>query len=198
MSVKTAIITRFCYKEKLTQKRLSLFTENFISCMKSQTVKDFDVYVICEELYGETAHPENLQLIKSLNWEGLNVFFSAPEPFIYDIEVRLDSDDRVLDNFVEFLHSVAENNENILVSFKPIKVHKSVMYKHERDYSDNCGSMFLALIQRGVKNKGVYDRPHCAMAGYVGNVLTVKEGYCFLNIHDDNMTSKMIGKEIRL
>jgi hypothetical protein len=195
---KTAIITRFCYKEKLTEKRLKLFTDNFIDCMKSQSVKDFDVYVICEQLYGDTAHPDNLELIKALNWDGLNVFFNAPEPFTNDIEVRLDSDDRVVNTFVEFLHEVADKNENILVSFKPIKVYKGAHYKHERDYSNNCGSMFLALIQRGVKDKGVYDRPHCTMAGYVGNVLTVKEGYCFLNIHDDNMTSKMVGKEIKI
>jgi len=196
--MKIAIITRFCYKEKLTESRIKLFQDNFIECMKSQTNKAFDVYVICETLYGDIAHPENLAVIEAMNWDGLNVSFSAPEPFTNDIEVRLDSDDRVTNNFVEFLYQVAEKNENILVSFKPIKVYKGIHYKHERDYSNNCGSMFLALIQRGVKNKGVYDRPHCAMAGYVGNVMTVPEGYCFLNIHDDNMTSKMVGAEVKI
>jgi len=196
--MKIAIITRFCYTEKLTKKRLELFQDNFIRCMKSQSKKTFDVYVICETLYGEVAHPENLELIKSLDWEGLNVFFKAPEPFTNDVEVRLDSDDCVINDFVKFIHQKALKNRTLLISFKPIKVHKGVHYKHERDYSNNCGSMFLALIQRGIRNKGVYDRPHCSMAGYVGNVLTVPEGYCFLNIHDDNMTSKMVGAEVKI
>jgi hypothetical protein len=193
--MKTAIITRYCYEDRLSEDRLKLFQDNFINSLAKQTTKDFDIYIICDELYGKKSHPDNLALIKLLDFKGMNVHFTNVEKHNYDIEVRLDSDDYVIDTFVEYVHSVAKKQNNILINFKPIKVVNGAQYYHERDYSDKCASMFIALIQKGIKTKGVYDRPHCEMANYMGKVLTVKEGFVFLNIHDGNMTSKMLGTE---
>jgi hypothetical protein len=192
---KVAIITRFCYEEKLTQKRLDLFQYNLIDSLANQTNKDFDLYIITDNLYGKFAHPDNLELIKSLDFKGMNVFFEDRPKYTYEIEVRVDSDDNLKFDFVEHLIITSLGEINALVNYKPIKVINGVKYFHERDYSDNCASMFIALVQRGIKTKGVYDRPHCEMAKQVNKVITIKEGYVFLNIHDSNMTSKQLGNE---
>src|SRR5690606_26884623 len=146
---------------------------------------------------GVKGHRENLELIKALDWEGLNVYFDIFKKFTYDVEVRLDSDDDVIPTFVEYLKDVASKEENILVNFKPLKRINGLDYYHERDYNNNCTSMFIALIQTGEKTKCVHDRPHSVMGKHIGKVLTVKEGYCFLNIHENNMTSKKLGNEIK-
>jgi hypothetical protein len=195
--MKIAIITRFCYPEKLTKKRLDLFQNNLIESLSNQTYKDFDLFIITDNLYGAIAHPENLELIKGLDFKGMNVIFEDRPQFKYDVEVRIDSDDTIISTFVQFLYNIASETETLLINFKPIKVINGVKYFHERDYSNQCASMFIALIQMKNKTKGVYDRPHCEMANYIGNVLTVNEGYVFLNIHDSNMTSKMTGREVK-
>ena len=197
VQMRTAILTRFCYTDKVSSDRLQLLQTKFIDSLKKQTVKDFDIHVFCDELLGVKGHSSNLELVKSLDWEGLNVYFDKFEKFTYDIEVRLDSDDEVIPTFVSFLQDVATKEENVLVNFKPIKRVKGADYKHERDYNEHCTSMFIALIQTKEKTKCIHDRPHSVMGKHIGKVFTVKEGYCILNIHENNMTSKFLGNEIK-
>jgi hypothetical protein len=187
---KISIITRICYPDLIESYRLELMQKYFINSLKNQTCQNFNVVVCWDNLYGKKSHPDNLLRLKSLDWHSLEVHFVDDLYFQNDITVRCDSDDTLESNFVEYLNNVKE--DNVLINFKPFKryIKTGELVKHERDYNHNCASMFLALIQRGKKTKHVYERPHCAMAKFVNNVITVPEGYVYLNIHDINMTSK--------
>lgn len=194
-----AIITRMAFKDLLTPNQMERFRE-YLTCIHSQTYKDFSVYILADKVRNFQGNPDNLLFI-NLAAKGVEqIKIEDPERFKYDIEVRLDYDDLISPQFVENLvdHFNTWQIDNYIISHQPIihDVNTDQNYTHPSQYSEECASMCMALVQKGKKTRGVYDRPHDLMVHDTGWPCIVEgEGYYYLQVHGQNTLTQLPGEE---
>ena len=194
-----AIITRMAFSDKLTVNQLQRF-EEYLTCLNSQTYTDFKVYLIVDKVRDFVGSEMNKVFISGLAEKVLQVHLRDPERFKHDIEVRLDYDDLVSPDFVQDLvdNYNTWNLDNFIISYQPIvyDVKTGDKYHHPSTYSTDCPSMCMALVQKGEKKYGVYDRPHNLMQQETGfQVVVEDEGFYYLQVHGQNTLSKLPKKE---
>lgn len=198
------------FKEDLTRNQLELFEQHLDSLM-SQTYDDFEVYYLTTSVRNfkgsykngvfidnTIEYKESMRAIRTESVSGL-YFTVDPRRLYSDIEVRLDYDDTVSPDFVEDIvdqyHKSKE--DTFVLSYQPIIIDTKTgdKYNHPSKYSEDCPSMCCALIQKGEKTKGVYDRPHNYMAKHVGKCIVRPAGLYFLKVHGENTLSTLPGKQ---
>lgn len=196
------IITRMLYKDDNDfLKRLDLYKLYLLESLKGQTNRNFDIAVLCNR--------KHAPIIKEL---GLIPFFVGEDNFgqkdstwhckvkweeiegldKYDIQSNIDSDDYVSDNYVEKIQDIVgkeSNNKSLHIHFQPLLVdYSSGLIKKMRNvYDEKNGSAFCSLYQPN-KNNYIYigQDGHRRMQKYANKSIIIKEGYCFVGIHEDN------------
>ena len=205
-----AIIIRMAFQKDLTENQIQRF-RNMLSSLMFQNYFSHEVYILPYKVRNFLGSSTNYNTIKkninemrnlTLGRTGAYILGDSPR-FKYDIEIRLDYDDIVTPNFitdiVEQYH--ARSEETFIVSYQPtiVDVATGDHYRHPSKYSEDCPSMCMALIQKGEKNFGVYDRPHNKMKQEIGCPVVVRpEGFFYLQVHGENTLSKLPGKQYKL
>lgn len=206
-----AVITRFHYplNSKEFDWRLDYYKNNVLPRLIAQTDKDFDIAIWCEkhhenifkELYSRiktfqaTYTKRNSKLfIDYTAWENV----SGLEK--YNIQIGLDSDDLVEEDFIEKVKSLCGGDKTILVSFQPIKkdIANGKLYKMDK-YSEKRGSPIFAFYQPNFNNyKFAYHTSHLRMPLIANKTMVVPEGYAQMSIHgrNDSTRIKETDKEI--
>ena len=193
-----AIITRMAFPEALTINQLERF-EEYVTCINSQTYKDFDCFILADKVRSYEGSAMNKVFIEGLTRSVEQIKVEDPERFKYDIELRLDYDDCISPDLVQDLvdHYNTWNVDNFIVSYQPIiyDVNTDKKYRHPSTYSEDCPSMCMAIVQKGKKTRGVYDRPHNLMHNETGwPVVVEKEGFYYLQVHGQNTLSQIPDK----
>ncbi len=194
-----AIIVRMAFEKELTPIQIRQFKDVFLKSVGNQTRKDFKVYILADQVRNFKGSRANRTLIEELTKDYPNIYVKDPERRVFDIEVRCDFDDELAPNFVEKVFQEAERPQStFLLSFQPIIVDSNTgtKYKNPQKYDSKGASMCCALIQKGEKKFGVYDRPHIKMPSHVGICHPIGEGYFFLHAHGENLLTKIPCKAV--
>jgi hypothetical protein len=183
----------------MTSATLDRF-RTFLTHLEAQTDKDFTIYILCNELYGKKGHDANVYAMRTISESfDLDVRYSDPKKYTYEIEARIDNDDIVSTRYVERVRQIfnATYTDTFVINPTPIKldIKTGKYYEHEQEYNYEGTSMFVVLCQKGDKKHYVYDRPHIVMAKEVGAVVMMEAGHTFLVCHEANQLSKITGKE---
>lgn len=209
--MKHAIIIRFLFKDNIESfdERLKMFKCNMIESLTKQTVQDFDLYVLCNESHNSTVQElwskirvinnERVlnQLTESINDGKCSMYilehFSIRGFKDYDILTRVDSDDRVREDFVEHIHSeyYKYKDDCVVLSFTPIWLELSTNKKYVSGnvkYHNRFTSMFSSVIN---PSSFIYCDNHIDLWKQVDRVVTVDEGYCYLCVHNYNLSTKI-------
>jgi len=202
--LKTAVVVRSWYNTKITKLRLELMQKYLINSLASQTDRNFEVHLIC--------HEKTVDKIKKLDWKGLNTVFVLSANGSHskgksvavkvfenskdyncgaNIQIRMDNDDFVRQDFIQFVKSTFKNwgYTDMLLTFHPTKfIHKTgEQYFSQKHYGRAHPSMFLAIYQDKPKI-GVYQDMHGRMAKYFPKGVKINElGLCNIVIHTENV-----------
>ena len=183
------------FEKDLTPVQIRQFKEVFLPSLQNQVYKDFTLFILADNVRAFKGSESNKNIIKGIcSHFSINCTTKAPERFKYDVEIRLDYDDEVSPMFLQRVVSEYKSGpETFLLSFTPTVVDSKTgqKHKHRHNYSGNFPSMCIALIQKGIKMLGVYDRPHIKMGKHVGSGKTIEKGYFFLHVHGENTLSKI-------
>lgn len=198
----TEIITRFVYDKPISPLRMSMFEGIFLESLNSQTDKDF---VLVMFLHRNTADK-----VRNIGFGDIRVRFiiddipfppDNPEPVVFqipqeklpNIQMRLDGDDSIADNYVASVKALWNGVDDTLINFHPMKFdyHTGNKYKHQRQYSATCPSMFLSLCQ-AKPSVYIYEKSHDLMHKRIKNSMYVdSNNMCWLTIHGENIFSKL-------
>ena len=201
-NIRTIVMIRSRYEKKISALRLQLFQQYCIDSLKKQTDKYFEVHVL--------VRAETVAQIEALNWEGLNVVYKIDPPNIgWDVyekelrkeymnepnlQIRLDNDDWVADNFIAKIKALVKGQESILVTFHPTKYlhnEKGKRYFSQKKYNENSPSMFFGIYQ-DVPVHWILDKQHGQMGRLFNKKLYIRSfGLCNLTIHDENQLNKV-------
>jgi hypothetical protein len=171
----------------------------------SQRDKDFDIAIWCE--------PHHDELFKALS-PRIKVFHAKKETveyrkspengktyyydFIdfedleglekYDIQIGLDSDDLIKDDYVDVIkHVISQENSNrsLHVCFQPRTFDvKTLLTRGMRQYNSKRGSAFMALYQPDKTNyRFIYCRSHITLYKVAEKSIILPEGHCWASIH---------------
>jgi hypothetical protein len=197
--MKTTIVTRFWYKDKISDLKIELLQKYFIDGLSKQTDKDFDIDIL--------VHKNTVNQLHFLDWKGLRVNFTKTEKNTLklhndilskyncgsEIQIRLDADDFVTENFIKtFKKNIDLKNAKQIVTFQPSKLIHATgeKYTHQKEYSERMPSMFLALYQQSPK-LSIYQTGHDQFYSLVKNSkIITDETICYLVIHTENIFSK--------
>lgn len=190
-----AIITRLSFSEPLTLNQVEVFT-NYVNGVMNQTNKDFKVYLLMNSVRDFVGCQENRRDVGLVLAKNDLIHLEDPERFKYDIEIRLDYDDIIAPGFIQDVVDTYHgyDNDEMIVSYQPTYLDAVTGEEKERTdkYSEDCPSMCMALIQKGEKKYGVYDRPHNLMSQETNFPVVVQpEGLYYLVCHEENTLSKM-------
>lgn len=116
----------------------------------------------------------------------------------YDIQIGVDSDDLIREDFVQKAKEViAENYDGgkIHLSFIPYLFDLKTMrtYHTPYPYHEKQGSPFMALYQRdkGDSYKFIYHDSHLKMHQYADKSISIPAGYCWFTTHDYNESTQL-------
>ncbi len=196
-----ALITRMSFKADLTDVQLHCF-RSYLEALGLQSYKDFTVYLLANSVRAYKGSAANREFIREIVEPYPFVKVADPERFKYDIEIRLDYDDVVNHDFILDVVATAKATrlDTFVISYQPIKVDVNTgnYYRNPLTYSSVCPSMCMALVQKKVKTKGVYDRPHNFMADHVGQCVARPEGFFYLQVHGENTLSELPPKSYKI
>jgi hypothetical protein len=208
--MKTAIITRFHYKENDPRFdfRLSYFKNAVLPRILKQADDDFDICIWCEPCHDE--------IFKSLS-EKIKVFHAKREAVFYetsgkngktyyydfvdfseleglekyDLQIGLDSDDLVDENYVAMIKDCISKDGGerpLHIHFQPESINvRTGQVGFLGNYGPTRGSAFMALYQPDKRDyKFIYHRSHITlMEGFDKSILLPK-GHCWASIHSYN------------
>lgn len=201
--MKTSIVSRFWFKNSISDVRLKLIQNFYIKSLQEQDDKDFAVFLL--------VHPDTVDVVKKLNWGNLKVNFievikndppdavptAVPsfDKFIpkTNIQIRIDTDDWVKPYFLTKCKALIRGYDDALVTFQPTKHDLSTdnFFLHNKIYSGNCPSMFTMIYQKNPRIT-IFNDHHGNMGKYFNNKIYVCEyGLCNLVIHSENLLSKI-------
>ena len=200
MNPSIAIITRLSFDKPFIENQRERFSE-YINSLKFQINNEFTVYLLMDSVRNFKGCEENKKIVSRFIKGDERFKIQDTERFQYDIEVRLDFDDRISEVFtLDLLKAYKETKDNSIVSYQPtiIDCNTGDLYHNPLTYGRSNPSMCMALIQKGIKNFGVYDRPHNFMSQETGYEVIVRpEGFFFLQVHGENTLSQLPSKEYR-
>lgn len=194
MSLTAAFIIRFHYPENdpRIEWRLKLFHELTLPSLHKQTDRDFDICVRC--------NPAHNKLFEGMGCKPFQIS-SLRIPcglHQYDIQMRLDNDDCVADNYVEYIKGKCKgHSSSLLITFQP------QYYILDAEEVVPCGikygvhrpSPFTALYYPDKsKYRHIYKMKHDQASVLAENHIYVPWGFCWATIHKDN-TSRAYKKE---
>ena len=201
---KHVVVTRMLYEHKKDfLERLELYKETALKSLQNQKNKDFDIAVLCNSdhdkylkslgiipfhrkdgLFGEKTAKGWHSFVDLSGIEGLDKYY---------IQSNLDSDDEVLPEYIDKVQELLLGNKKIHLHFQPML--RDYKTKEEKEmatkYSNDCCSAFFSLYQP-VEEGYIYlgCDSHKNMSKYADKTILLN-GFCFVNIHDDNDTSSM-------
>jgi hypothetical protein len=213
------IIIRMAYEpdDSRFAWRFAFFQAMCLPRLFRQTDQDFEIWVRC--------HPEHNDLIGGLHpkvhpFQGYGIedgYMGFPMNNPHSerallprshIQTRMDCDDLVSKHFVARIHKevAKQPDKPLLVSFQPWKLdlYTLTRYYMARRYHGRCTSMFLSLYQPDIEGSNywhIYNYNHCRIWQELGEsikVVTVREGYCDLVVHDDNRLTTIKKEDIPL
>ena len=216
--MKHIIVTRCKFgKDEDFEKYFEVMKKTYIPSINSQTDKNFSIALIVNPRHYEKIRNEinkDIEIVKFVDqteeYKDLEarqkidlIPFSDTKKDYRDyviknninIQTRHDCDDIMLPNYVEYIHSLYNENKNkfddFILNFHPTKyiVSTGKEFTHSRDYSRVC-SMFSTLIQKNVKH-GIMDVVHDHLRGLTKNIIYIPKCYVKLVIHGNNTISKL-------
>lgn len=194
MKPSIAIITRMAFDKPFTENQRERFSE-FVNSIRFQSYRHFKVYLLMDSVRNFKGCEENKRTVKEFLKDDELFVIADPERFAFDIEVRVDFDDQVSETFV---HDIVQQHDsvpnNIIVSYQPVIIDTTSgdLYHNPLRYNRSNPSMCMALIQKGEKKFGVYDRPHNFMSVETGfNVVVRPEGFYWLQAHGENTLTQL-------
>lgn len=189
-----AIITRMAFDKPLTDVQWHQFTNVYLPSLAAQKDKRFVVYLLVDKVRNFRGSAENRKRIEEAVAAYPFVRVEDPVKHFYQVEVRLDYDDQVSDDFVESIKMIVEANfrrtEPYLLSYQPMRVWKGNHFRYHRTYDKKCTSMCLALVQNEKKDNWVYQRPHNLMPQEVPDVVVIGAGHYFWHDHGENLSKR--------
>lgn len=207
-----AFIIRFHYEkdDPRFEWRLEYFKKEVLPRIKAQTVDDFDVCIRCNPWHEHIFQELGLKTFRVVDEfvkykQGPRLaYFHDFVPFDrtvglekYDIQMGLDSDDLIEDDYVETLENTIKAKarefpgKTIHVCFQPQTVNirdgKRIV-KAMRRYTPTRGSAFMGLYQpdKGDNYKFVYCESHMTLWKHADVSFVLPYGYCYATIHDLN------------
>ena len=198
---KIKIYVRSCYPAGMTALRKRLIQTYFIPGWAAQTVKDFEIVVLC--------HVNSQQELESLDWQGLNVtFIEVASHELKDIRIneqfkqsqqvwnmlqfRVDDDDYPSAEYLEkMMHLILYGQgEPFLVSAHPTKhvlrTNKTYL-SQTKWYCGKKPANNLCIFQKQPKYS-VFEEHHPKMGKYFGNTgFITQEGFYMITIHKENI-----------
>lgn len=199
---KIAVFIRCAYDQPLTERRLLLFQQT-INSLKAQVFKFFDVYVITGGIWKQQGNRENTERIANLDWGQLNVFL-LPDKDIpkhsYNIQIRLDSDDWINPLYILKCVDLYERTEaqNFIITFTPYFYENGYFYIRRNSTLKERPSAFSVICQKGTIQRWCYEVAHTKLAEMIKDVIVVELGFCFANIHDGNLSTKIFPTDRRI
>jgi hypothetical protein len=194
-------ITRFHYpiekKESKEYKwRLAFFRDEVLP-----RIKGVDINVWCNDwqrdeiealgvktFYAETETRKNKMgyFVDFVEWKNVKGLKK------YDIQIGLDSDDLIEPEFIDKVKECS-GDQSIFMSFQSekIDIKTGKKYKMPRDYSKQ-GSAIFAIYQPNKENYlFAYQDSHLKMPKYFDKFIFIPTGYCYVNVHNYNDSTKI-------
>jgi len=195
------VVTRLLYKDYYDfRKRLELYKETALDCLKKQTNQSFDIAVLC--------NPEHQEDIRELGiipffrkdrqlgghvgkyWHTMTPWENIEGLKKYKIQTNLDSDDIASADYIEKIKSIARGDKSLHIHFQPrLYNYNTGEEKKTNIRYNNSGSMFYSLYQPTGKYTYIGHDSHKEMGSYASKSILVGEGYAWLTIHDNNDSS---------
>jgi hypothetical protein len=203
------VITRMLYAEDdpRFEKRLATYRAICLPRLERQTVRDFDISVLCNKAHADIF--KKMGVIPSYmkdGWLGRkpNKFWSCLTTWDnieglekYDIQTNIDSDDMLAPNYIWRIRKAIEldgGERSMHIHFQPRLFSFFTLEEKEqkKKYNNKEGSAFYSFYQPNKKNY-VYigETSHITAASFMDKTVLVGEGYCWIGIHDDNDSSSM-------
>ncbi len=203
------IITRMLYPENSPafDERLAFYRSLVLPRLKAQSVKDFDIAVLCGRYHADIF--ERLGLIPfhlKNNWLGQKPgkFWSCFTTWDnieglekYDVQSNLDSDDLVSDKYVERIRRAVEvdgGKQSLHIHFQPRLFNLLTLEEkpQKKQYGLGVGSAFYSLYQPDKTNYAYIGQDsHLRAGSYADKSILIGEGYCWIGIHDNNDSTTM-------
>jgi len=202
--MKHVIVTRCKFgKDEDFQKYFEVMKKTYIPSINSQTDKNFSIALIVNPKHYDLIRNEinkEIEIIPLSDIKGDYKEYVVNNTIT--IQTRHDCDDVMIPNYVEYIHTLYNQNkdkyEDFILNFHPTKlvVGTDKEYTHGRDYTKVC-SMFSTLIQKNVKH-GIMDCMHDHLKRFTRNIIYIPRGYVKLGIHGNNTLSKLTDNDIPL
>jgi len=181
------VVVRFQFEE-VTPERLDLFRV-MLESLENQSDKNFQVIVFSNPEHDEIIQDLTFLHLEFIHWEmPRKKGYIAPFdfPFNADILTRIDCDDFVSEDFIEYSNS-RYNDESVLYAFVPNKIYKGREYRMGKKYHEKKTPMFLSLTNPKVF---IFKESHLNMWKYADRTELVF-GKAWMNVHDNNALTKM-------
>lgn len=202
-------IIRFHYEKEdpRFEWRLNYFIKEVLPRIQNQTVQGFDICIRCnkwhkkifEDLGLKTFTVKNEYVAYKDSKDKRHKYFYD---FItwdkviglkkYDIQIGLDSDDLIENNYLEKALEVIDKNESkkesIHICFQPkfIFINNNKRQRPPR-YSTRNGSAFMVLYQPNKKNyRFIYEESHTTIIRKADKKFVLPIGYCYATCHEYN------------
>jgi len=198
------ITTRIKFTDdELLKEYLEISKRSFIPSLLSQTNKNFTLGIISNEQHREMIISFINDLSVKLNKEKPSLVFFDDKTTDYvdyvkneniNIQTRHDCDDWMCNTYVEDIQNTYLNNinqyESFVIHVQPYKydILNDKTYTMSLRYDDSRTSMFASLCQKNC-NESIFSVIHRDIGGLGQKVFMLKEGSCYLVIHDNNISS---------
>jgi len=199
------VITRMWYENKKDLlERVKIYEFNLLPSLLNQTEQDFDIGILCNEKHKEIIqdiHPRIIPFFTKKKgtrtgkyWHIFSSWKDITGIKKYDIQTNIDSDDIVSRDFIKVIRDSINEGEKTLIHFRPLLrdfftgIIKRIKINYHEKYPSACYSLY-----QPDKKKYIYigQDSHTRMYQYAGKVITIPEGYYWVNIHDRNDSSTM-------
>jgi len=197
--VKHIIVTRLYYDDiDMFEKRVKLMKETLIPSLRCQTNQDFIFAICADNFVDELKESVNYPYLQFLDFDSMLEYCKDNS---INIQTRIDSDDMMFANYVEFVNHKAMNqpiDAELLLNFNAqyYDISNDIPLDRYMEYHNEKTSMFLSLISNKL-DKHVYQHPHDQMWKYVRSVETI-DGYVYYGWHDDQIMKMPIEKRSKL
>ena len=204
---KYVVITRMLYADNdpKFEERLSIYRALCLPRIKKQTIKT-DIAVLCNKAHAN--------IFKSLGvipffmrdgsvgkkpgrfWSCLTNWDNIEGLDEYDVQINIDSDDLITDNYVWRINKAIEmeKEQSLHIHFQPriFNFHTFEEKEQNKKYNTKEGSAFYAIYQPN-KDNYVYigQTSHLFMPSLMNKSVLIGEGYCWIGIHDNNDSTTM-------
>ena len=206
------VISRMLYArgDPKFEERLAIYKSLYLPRLRLQSTKDFDIGVLCNKAHAHIFrdlgvipfHRKDKWLGQKPKrfWSCLTNWDEIKGLDKYDIQTNLDSDDLVSDGFVKRIQvavqkEIDEGHKGSLhIHFQPrlFELHTFIEKAQQKNYGSNEGSAFYSLYQPD-KDNYIYvgQDSHIRIGSYMDKSVLIGEGYCWINVHDNNDSTTM-------